>query len=152
MRQTLFLLLLSVSIGVAATADISQGSTNRHTRISLSVTTNDAVLIQTAGGLKAVVQFTAFGHLTASYRWRFLDQGNSKPVTGTGTVRADYEEIETSPGRYIAKPRPKNDTKVRAGDIWIDWYYTSTTSGCLFYEPSLATLEIFPAKDFDSKP
>jgi len=155
MKTTLLLLFLNISIGVAATVDVSRDSTNRVARKSLAVTTNDVVMIHAAGGLQAVVQFTEFGEFTASYKWRFLAQGAqgaSKPVTGTGKVRGDYEQTEISPGKYSMKAGPKNDTTVKAGDIRIDWFYKNTTSGWLYYAPSLATIEILPAKDFDSKP
>src|ERR1043165_5627428 len=48
--------------------------------ISLSLTTNDVVLIKNAAGAVAVIQFTSFGPYTAAYRWRCLP-ANSKAIT-----------------------------------------------------------------------
>ena len=52
MKTTLLLLFLNISIGVAATVDVSRDSTNRVARQSLAVTTNDVVMVHAAGGLQ----------------------------------------------------------------------------------------------------
>ncbi len=152
-KSAVLLLFCTMNVCLGATLDVSKDRAGRGTIKSLVVTTNDAVLIQATGsGMQAAVQFTAFGEYTASYRWRFRASGDAKVVIGTGNVLEDYHRTEKSPGKYNVEPGAKHHTKVNAGEISIEWSYKDTSSGWLYYAPSLAKVELLPGKEFESRP
>ena len=118
----------------------------REAKTSISVTTNDVVLIQTPSGAAAVVQFTEFAALenseAATYRWRSY-ASKSQPIrSGTGVVHewGIHKEGEIPPA---------DDTTVRAGDIVFQWSMATGGRGWLYYSTNLATVRILGVEDFE---
>ena len=120
---------------------------------SLSVTTNDVVLIKRPSGEVAVIQFTGFDPFTtnsvplsASYRWRYRSATSQVIQSGKGRVCESYNRKPRADGKgFDVTPKADNNTTVRAGDIWIEWSY----SGWLYYYPSRATIQILISDAFD---
>jgi hypothetical protein len=139
---------LAVSV-LAATNDVSDAPTSAEKRKSLSVTTNDVVLIKAASGAVAVVQFTSFGPDTGSYRWRYRSAKAQATTTGRGQTRESYNHKPKADGGYDVTPKADHDTTVRAGDLSLEWSYGSTTNGWLYYHPSRATIQVLNTDAFD---
>jgi hypothetical protein len=124
---------------------------------SLSVTTNDVVLIKRPSGAVAVIQFTSFGPFTtnsaplsALYRWRFRSAPSQAIQGGTGEVRESYDRKPSADGKgYDVTPRADHDTTVKAGDIWIDWSYGTESSGYIYYFASRAKIQVLGSDAFD---
>ena len=117
-------------------------------RKSLSVTTNDVVLIETTSGASAVVQFTSFGPERASYRWRYRAAKSQPTTSGAGQVRESYDREPKADGGYTVKPRPDHDTSVRAGGIIVQWSQGSTTNAWLYYHPRGAKIRVLGSDSF----
>jgi hypothetical protein len=123
---------------------------------SLSVTTNDVVLIRRPSGAVAVIQFTSFGPfatnsapLSASYRWRFRSTPSQAIQSGTGEVRESYDRKPSANGKgYDVTPRADHNTTVKAGDIWIDWSYGTESSGYIYYFASRAKIQVLGSDAF----
>jgi hypothetical protein len=122
----------------------------------LTVSTNDVVLIKTTSGAVAVIQFTSFsaftnsGPLTASYRWRFRLTPSQAISSGTGEVRESYDRTPSADGKgYDVSPKVDNNTKVKAGDIKIEWSYGTESSGYLYYYASRAEIKILDSEAFN---
>jgi hypothetical protein len=123
---------------------------------SLSVTTNDVVLIKRPSGAVAVIQFTSFGPFTtnsaplsASYRWRFRSAPSQAIQSGTGEVRESYDRKPSANGKgYDVTPRADHNTTVKAGDIWIDWSYGTESSGYIYYFASRAKIQVLGSDAF----
>lgn len=138
-----------------------QFSVSRHSKYderskSLSVTTNDVVLIKRPSGAIAVVQFTSFsvftdsGPVTALYRWRYRSSPSQPVRSGTGQVCEDYDRTPSADGKSDrVTPRANHDVTVKAGDIWIDWSSGSETSGYLYYYASQAKIQVLNSDAFD---
>jgi len=123
---------------------------------SLSVTTNDVVMIKRPSGAVAVIRFTSFGSFTinsaplsASYRWRFRSAPSQAIQSGTGEVRESYDRKPNANGKgYDVTPRADHNTTVKAGDIWIDWSYGTESSGYIYYFDSRAKIKVLGSDAF----
>jgi len=118
---------------------------------SLSVTTNDVLVVQAASGAVAVIQFTSFSEYAASYRWRYR-AAKAQPLTnGKGQVRESYDRKAKADGGYELTPKDDHDTIVRAGGINLDWSYGSLTNGWLYHRPSRVTIQVLSSSAFDKE-
>jgi hypothetical protein len=130
---------------LAATNDGFVPHTSAGEQKSLSVTTNDVVLIKNAAGAVAVIQFTSFGPDTATYRWRCLP-ANSKAITsGKGQVRESYDRKD---GGSVT-PKADHDPIVKAGEFTLEWSYGNRKKGWLYYNPDRHSVEVLAADAFD---
>jgi hypothetical protein len=136
---------------------VSQYSAYGEKSKTLSVTTNDVVLIKRPSGAVAVVQFTSFNPfasnstpLSASYRWRFRSAPSQAVQSGTGRVYESYDRKPSADGKGSdVTPRADHDVTVKAGGIWIDWSYGTESSGYLYYYESRAKIQILSSSAFD---
>ncbi len=120
-------------------------------RKSLSVTTNDVVVLQAAAGGVAVIQFTSFSSDTAFYRWRHRRAKAQPTTSGKGQVRESYDRKRSADGGYEVTPKADHDTTVRAGDLRVEWSYGSLTNGWLYYHPSRLTIQVLSWSAFDKE-
>lgn len=120
-------------------------------RKSLSVTTNDVVVVKSASGGVAVVQFTEFGPDRASYRWRYRSAKSQLITNGEGRVRESYDRKPKPDGGYVVTPKTDHENTVRAGEIRMEWSYGSVTNGWLYYHPNRATMKVLGSSAFDGE-
>ena len=136
---------------------VSQYAISTEKKKSLSVTTNDVVLIKRPSGAVTVIQFTSFDPfatssvpLSASYRWRYRSALSQVIQSGKGRVCESYDRKPSADGKsFDVTPKADHDTTVRAGDIWIEWSYHTESSSWLYYYPSRATIQILNSDAFD---
>ena len=140
--------LIALYSGCAVAIDVSVCASPR----SISVTSDDAVLVELESGPAAMVQFTKFARTEATYRWSFRNAPLATPQSGVGRVFENYYNVEL-PGRdTVLVPKDNGESlKVKAGEIWLEWSYHNKDSAWLYYCEGLAKLKVLPASAFDSK-
>ncbi len=126
--------------------------------MSLRVTTNDVLLIQTTDGTTALLQFTRFyrgepeehGRWgAADYRWRARTEKISKIDAGTGNVREDYELVTQPDGTQMVTQRLGHHVKVKAGNVELIWSESDTKCGWIYYDTNKASIKVLPADAFN---
>ena len=123
----------------AAPNDFTQAQTSRK---ALHVNINDVVLIKSTSDAVAVVQFTSFESGTASYRWRYRSAESESIISGKGQTRESYDSKPAADGSVFVTPKADHDVTVRAGDLKVEWSSMNTTSGWLYYNSSIATMQV----------
>jgi hypothetical protein len=137
---------LTVSLLSATNDDFGVGTFRKQKHfISLSLATNDVVLIKNAAGAVAVIQFTSFGPYTASYRWRCRPANSKTIISGKGQVRESYDRKD---GGSVT-PKADHDPIVRAGEFTLEWSYGNAAKGWLYYYPDRHSVEVLTSSAFD---
>jgi len=137
-------------LAFAADLDITDHWNNHKHVTSISVITNNVLLIQTTNGQKALVQFTTFDTDNPTYKWRYRAGTNATIRSGSGTVRESYDEKAQPDGRIAVKPKVNHSPIVKAGDLHMEWSFGSSTNGYVYYATNLATVRVLGREAFGS--
>lgn len=111
---------------------------------------NDVLLIETATGERAVVQFTTAESRGSTYRWRYRGASSAEVLSGVDQVAEKYDRIPDGPGQVKVVPRPGQNTVVRAGGVRAQWSWGSRELGFLYYDPRRMTVKVVPRETFDT--
>ena len=110
---------------------------------------NNLAVVRTSDSV-SIVKFTASGSRgdPVTYEYRQIVRGNGDELAGNGTV------LE----RYITVPTGKNEVThiANLGQLYVDlgvlsleWSFQSDTSGYLYYDPTVVTVEVRRATDLE---
>ena len=84
-NKWLFLSLLGLPVScVAGVSNVSVCNASPSVYRSISITGDDAAIVELPDGAIAVVQFTGFGRGEATYRWKFRDSASAPAKSGIG--------------------------------------------------------------------
>jgi hypothetical protein len=85
------------------------------------------------------------------YRWRYRAPQSKTVQIGIGRVVESYDSKAKADGTYEVVPNANHDTTVRAGDLMLEWSYSSDTNGFLYFDPREATIQVLAGKRFNQK-
>jgi hypothetical protein len=120
-------------------------------RLSLSVTTNQVVLVWGTNGTITIIQFTEIGTTNANCRWRSSSASGGVVTIGAGVVFEDYDRQIDACGRIqLTHDGSSDDLYVKAGGVRLEWSSSNLTHSWLYYYPLREKVEVLDLSSFDS--
>src|SRR5262249_41217740 len=90
---------------------------------------------------------------TATYRWRFKASPFASVLAGTNTATDRYTLKLVGSNRYELTARnSREEAKVKAGEITLDWSYGDTNKGLIYCNPSKLKASVHDRSVFDTGP
>jgi len=141
---------------------VTTGNTHASGEPSTIVTTDQTLWLEATNGARAVIQFLGFtsggvgtGELesTATYRWRFKASPAAAVQAGTNTAVDRYTSTLTGSSRYLITPiNNREEAKVKAGEISVDWSYGYTNKGYIRVNGTKLTSQVREQGEFEVGP
>ncbi len=130
---------------------------------NIAVTADQVLRLESTTGARAVIQFLGFtkdggfesrdARDTATYRWRFSSSPGATIVTGTNTAVDRYTMKPIGSNRFEITPtNSREEAKVKAGEIAVEWSYGYANKAYIRINPSSLKATVHDQSEFEKGP
>ena len=130
---------------------------------NLAVSADQVLRLEATNGARAVIQFLSFTtdggfgsgdrQETATYRWRFRASPGAPILAGTNTAVDRYTRKLIGSNRFELTPKnSREEAKVKAGELAVEWSYGSTNKGYIRINPSTLKATVHDLSEFEKGP